>query len=82
VYQRLLGQRLGYIPADVPQPSDDVNWGNDYTKCKAAAAPMSSNCPHTARWGYTVMDARMGQACQNPAPCNATDAAIKNAMLK
>jgi hypothetical protein len=75
----MTNQRNGQAP-QTPHRTDSVKWGWDLEKCNAAEWPMSSNCFHVQKWMYTVMDARMGQACQDT-PQNEVDKTIKTVML-
>jgi hypothetical protein len=79
---RLLKQRKGELPSEFRSSNDETIWPNNYAKCKAAPRPMNKNCPHVALWPYTIIDARIGQACQDPKPSTDVDKEIKYCMLK
>jgi hypothetical protein len=79
---KLLKQRDGTLPSDFLSPKNEVLWANNLALCKASKPPMNKNCPHVALWPYTIIDARMGQACQDPYPSTEIDQTIKYCMLK
>jgi hypothetical protein len=77
----LLGQQAGWIPVDLSNVTV-VTWPA-FKQCPAGTPyPMSSNCPHASSWGYTDMDAKMAQACQDPQPYDPVDKKIKRTMLR
>ncbi len=61
-----LAQRRAKLLPPLPQPEDVedevVSWSND--GCERGKAWGSPACPHSLNWMYSIMDGRLGQACQ------------------